>query len=64
MYNAIILKDKEKDKKLVFFAIARHLLKSKEGLLLPLIVRGKVGANCKKKLSIWGGLNIKRDMNM
>jgi hypothetical protein len=52
VYNAIILKDKEKDRKLVFFAIAKHLLKSKEGLLLLLVVRGKVGANYKKKLSI------------
>ena len=64
MYNAIILKDREKDRKLVFFAIAKHLLESKEGLLLLLVVRGKVGANCKKKLSNWGGLNIKRDMNI
>jgi hypothetical protein len=29
-----------------------------------LIIRGKVGANCKKKLSIWGGPNIKRDINI
>jgi hypothetical protein len=44
--NAIILKDRKKDRELVFSAMARHLLESKKGLLLLLVVRGKVGADC------------------
>jgi hypothetical protein len=46
VYNAVILKDKEKDKELVFSAMAKHLLKSKKSLLLLLVVQGKVGADC------------------
>ena len=46
LLNTIILKDKAKDKELVFSAIAKHLLQSKKGLLLLLLVRGKVRANC------------------
>ena len=46
MYNTVILKDRKKDRELVFFTIARHLLKSKKGLLLLLVVQSKVGINC------------------
>ena len=46
VYNAVILKDREKDRELVFSTMARHLLESKESLLLLLVVRGKVGADC------------------
>jgi hypothetical protein len=52
LHNAIILKDKEKDKELVFSAIARDLLESKKGLLLLLVVQGKVGVDCEEKLLI------------
>jgi hypothetical protein len=58
------LKDKEKDKELVFSVIARYFLESKKGLLLLLVVRGKIGADYKKKLLIWGGLDIKRDIDI
>jgi hypothetical protein len=44
--NAIILKDREKDRELVFSTMARHLLESKKSLLLLLIIRGKVGVDC------------------
>jgi hypothetical protein len=64
LHNAIILKDREKDRELVFSTMARHLLESKKGLLLLLVVRGKVGADCKEKPLIWGGLDIKRDVDM
>jgi hypothetical protein len=47
------LKNREKDRELVFSAMARHLLESKKGLLLLLVVRGKVGADRKKKPLIW-----------
>jgi hypothetical protein len=46
VYNAVILKDKEKDRELVFSAMAKHLLESKKSLLLLLVVQGKVGADC------------------
>jgi hypothetical protein len=58
------LKDKEKDKELVFSIITRHFLESKKGFLLLLVVRGKVGADYEEKLSIWGGLDIKRDIDI
>ena len=38
LLNTIILKDKAKDKELVFFAIAKHLLQSKKGLFLLLLI--------------------------
>jgi hypothetical protein len=41
--------NKEKNKELVFSIIVGHLLKSKKGFLLLLVVRDKVGANYKKK---------------
>jgi hypothetical protein len=44
--------------------MARDLLKSKQGLFLLPFVCGKVGANSEKEVSIWGGPNIKRDMDM
>jgi hypothetical protein len=44
--------------------MAKHLLKSKKGLLLLLVVQGKVGADCEEKLSIWRGLDIKRDVDV
>jgi len=44
-YNVVILKDRKKNRKLVFFIMARHLLKDKIGLLLLLIVRSKVYTN-------------------
>jgi hypothetical protein len=47
------LNNREKDKELVFSAIARHFLESKKGLLLLLVVRDKVGADRKKKPLIW-----------
>ncbi len=52
LHDAVILKNREKDRELVFSAIIRHLLKSKKGLLLFLIVRDKVGADYEKKPSI------------
>jgi hypothetical protein len=64
LYNAIIFKDRKKNRELVFSTMARHLLEGKKGLLLLLIIRGKVCANCQEKPSIWGGPNIKRDMNV
>jgi hypothetical protein len=64
MHDTVIPKDREKNKELIFFVIARHLSKSKKGLLLFLIVRSKIGVDCEKKLSIWKGPNIKRDINM
>jgi hypothetical protein len=56
--------NREKGKELVFSTIAKDLLESKKGLLLLLVVQGKVGVDCKEKLSIWGGLNIKRDIDV
>jgi hypothetical protein len=64
VHDAVILKDRKKDRELIFSAIIRHLLESKKGLLLFLIVRDKVSADCEKKSSIWEGPDIKRDMNM
>ena len=52
LHDAVILKDREKDKELVFSIIIRRLLESKKGLLLFLIVRGKVGVDYEEKLSI------------
>ena len=52
LLNTVILKDRDEDRELVFSAIIRHLLKSKKGLLLFLIVRDKVGADYEKKPSI------------
>ena len=64
LHDAVMLKDREKNRELVFSAIIRYLLKSKKGLLLLLVVRDKVGADCEEKLSIWGGPDIKRDVDM
>jgi hypothetical protein len=64
MHDAVIPKNRKKNRKLIFSAMARHLSKSKKGLLLFLIVRNKMGADCEKKLSIWGDPNIKKDMDM
>jgi hypothetical protein len=64
LHDAVILKDRKKDRELVFSAIARYFLKSKKGLLFFLIVRDKVGADCEKKLLIWGDPDIKRDVNI
>jgi hypothetical protein len=63
-HDVIILKDREKGKELVFSTMARDLLESKKGLLLLLVIRGKVGTDCEEKPSIWGGLDIKRDMDV
>jgi hypothetical protein len=52
LHNTVILKDMEKDRELIFFAITRYFLKSKKGLLLLLIVRGKIDADYEKQLSI------------
>jgi hypothetical protein len=38
LHDAVILKDREKDRELVFSAMARHFLESKKGLLLFLVV--------------------------
>ena len=46
LYNAIILKDKEKNWKLGFFTIIRDYLEGEKGLLPLLIVRNKVGTDC------------------
>jgi hypothetical protein len=64
LHDAVILKDREKNKELIFSVMIRYLLKSKKDLLLFLIVRGKVGADCEKKLSIWRDPNIKRNIDM
>jgi hypothetical protein len=64
VHDAVILKDREKDRELIFSVMARHLLKSKKGLLFLLIVRDKMDADCEKKPSIWEGPDIKRDINM
>jgi hypothetical protein len=64
MHDTVILKDREKNRELIFSAIARHFLESKKGLLLFLIVRDKVGADYEKKSSIWEGLDIKKNINM
>ena len=42
LLNIVILKDREKDRELIFSIIAKHLLQSKKNLFLLLIVRGKV----------------------
>ncbi len=64
LHDAVMLKDREKNRELVFSAIIRYLLKSKKGLLLLLIIQNKVGADYEKKPSIWGGPDIKRDINI
>ena len=46
LYNAIILKDREKNWKLGFFIIVRDYLEGEKGLLPLLIVRNKVGTDC------------------
>jgi hypothetical protein len=38
LHDAVILKDRKKDRELVFSAMARHFLKSKKSFLLFLIV--------------------------
>jgi hypothetical protein len=58
------LKDKKKDKKLVFSVIARYFLENKKGFLFLLVVRGKISIDYKEKLSIWGGLDIKKDIDI
>jgi hypothetical protein len=62
--NTIILKDKEKNKKLIFSIITKYFLESKKGFLLLLVVRDKISIDYKKKLSIWGSLDIKRDIDI
>ena len=64
LHDTVILKNRKKNRKLVFSAIARHFLESKKGLLFLLIVRGKVGADCEEKPSIWGGPDIKKDVDV
>jgi hypothetical protein len=64
LHDTVILKDRKKNRELVFSVMARYFLKSKKGLLLFLIVRDKVGADCEKKPSIWGGPDIKKDVDM
>jgi hypothetical protein len=51
-YDAVILKNWEKDRELGLFAIARDLLEGEEGLLPLSIVRSKIGTDCQKKISI------------
>jgi len=46
LYNAIILKDREKNWKLGFFIIVRDYLEGEKGLLPLLIVYNKVGIDC------------------
>jgi hypothetical protein len=64
LHDAVILKDRKKNRELVFSAIIRYFLKSKKGFLLFLVVQDKVGADCEKKLSIWGDSDIKKDMDI
>jgi hypothetical protein len=64
MHDAVIPKNRKKNRELIFFAMVRHFSKNKKGFLLFLIVRNKMGANCEKKPSIWGDPNIKRDINV
>jgi hypothetical protein len=64
LHDAVILKNREKDRELVFSAMARHFLESKKGLLFLLVIRSKVNADCEEKLSIWGSPDIKKDVNM
>jgi hypothetical protein len=52
-FNAVILKDRKKNRELIVFVIIRYLFQSKKGFLLFLIVRGKVRADYKNKPSIW-----------
>ncbi len=44
-YNTVTLKNKKKNRELVFSTMARNLLEGKKSLLFLLIVRGKVGAD-------------------
>jgi hypothetical protein len=44
--------------------MARDLFKGKKGFLLLLVVCSEVGTDCQEKISVWGGPNIKRDMNI
>jgi hypothetical protein len=64
LHDAVILKDRKKYRELVFSAITRHFLKSKKSLLLLLVVRGKIGADCEEKPSIWGGPDIKKNVDV
>jgi hypothetical protein len=64
VHDAVIPKNRKKNRELIFFVMVRYLSKSKKGFLLFLIVRNKMGADCEKKLSIWKSPNIKRDMDM
>jgi hypothetical protein len=64
LHDAVILKDREKDRELIFSVIIKYLLESKKGLLLFLIVRNKVGADYKEKSSIWGNSDIKKDVDI
>jgi hypothetical protein len=52
LHDAVILKNKKKNRELIFSAMARHFLKSKKGFLLFLIVQNKVNADYEKKPSI------------
>ncbi len=52
LYDTVILKDREKDRELIFFTIIKHLLKNKKGLLFLLIIQNKVGVDYEKKPSI------------
>jgi hypothetical protein len=52
LHDAVILKDRRKNRKLIFSVMTKHLLESKKDLLLFLIVRDKVGADYEKKSSI------------
>jgi hypothetical protein len=64
LHDAVILKDRKKNRELIFSAMARYLLKSKKGLLIFLIVRDKVNVDYEKKLSIWEDPDIKRNINI
>jgi hypothetical protein len=64
LHDAVILKNRKKDKELVFSVITKHFLKSKKGFLFFLVIRGKVGADCEEKSSIWGNPDIKKNVNM
>jgi hypothetical protein len=52
LHDTVILKNKKKNKELIFFVIIRYFLKNKKGFLFLLVVRDKVGADCEKKPSI------------
>jgi hypothetical protein len=42
----------------------RDLSEGEKGLLPLLIVRSKVGIDCQERVAIWGGPDIKSDMNL